>query len=114
MKHKHHDCIVAWAEGKTIQFRFRYHPSDPWMELPNVGNVGWHEEIEYRVKPEPKPDIVRYACARFYLYNDLCEVGQQQNEISTSTYWTKTPSGSDNLKATFDGETGKLKSVELI
>ena len=21
MKHKHYDCIVAWAEGKKIEFR---------------------------------------------------------------------------------------------
>lgn len=114
MKHKHYDCIVAWAEGKQIQFRFRKHPSDPWMELPKGGNHGWHEEIEYRVKPELKPDIVRYARARFTEYQVKCFVSSEANERDTKTFWTKQQAANDNIKATFDGETGKLKSVELI
>jgi len=47
MKHKHYDCIVAWANGAKIQGRF---PSDEWQDFcyPN-----WDlKYIEYRIKPK--------------------------------------------------------------
>jgi len=54
MKHKHADLIHAWANGATIEGRF---PGGEWkLAVPY-----WLDEFEYRVKPEPKPDVVRYA-----------------------------------------------------
>lgn len=60
MKHKHYDVIVAWAEGKPIQYRM---PGGFWTDL----TVNHHTHTpefgvyEWRVKPA----VVKY---RNYLY----------------------------------------------
>ena len=53
-KRKHYDFILAWANGAEIEFL----NGDTWdlIDYPS-----WKEEREYRIKPEPKPDIVLYA-----------------------------------------------------
>jgi len=86
--HKHAELIKAWADGATIQI----HMAIGWTDC----NPTWMEGIEYRIKPEP--DVIRYTTAFDY-------------EIlpSDGTY-----ESGDNLKLTFDGETGKLKSAEVI
>lgn len=47
-KHKHYDCIVAWANGATIQMRGD--PTEHWSTLHYTPL--WTPGIEYRVKPE--------------------------------------------------------------
>lgn len=51
-KHKHYDCIIAWAEGKQIE----YYASgvDKWFF---VQSPNWIESIQYRIKPEEKKKI---------------------------------------------------------
>lgn len=61
MKHKHYDVIVAWAEGKPIQYLSGKH----WFDVPtieggaspnfNICNMGW------RIKPAAK--IIKYRLA---------------------------------------------------
>ncbi len=46
-KHKHYECIVAWAEGKTIQARVK---DGEWKTL--TYQPEWLLHCEYRVKPE--------------------------------------------------------------
>jgi hypothetical protein len=58
---------------------------------------------EVRIKPEPKPDFVQYASAH---RSDGCQ--------SFSWGQAKTRRSVDNLKLTFDGETGRLKAVEIV
>lgn len=95
MKHKHYDSIIAWANGAKIQDR-----AFPHFEWRDSLNPSWWISFEYRIKPEPKPDcrvslrLIRLEGGGFELDHDP---------------WKK-----DNFIATFDGETGKLKSVELI
>jgi hypothetical protein len=90
--HKHAELIKAWADGAKIERRIS---KVTWIysECP-----GWYDDEEYRIKPEPKPDIVRY--------------------ITILNGYTSTQSDymfySDNLKLFYDGETGKLKSAEVI
>ena len=91
MRHKHADVIKAWAEGAKIQL---YQIGmDDWVDTPTPL---WFEVTQYRVKPEPKPDVVvRYgAKLRGGLYVE--------------------PWGNPNLKLTFDGETGELKAAEVL
>ena len=95
MKHKHYECIVAFAEGKKIQYKL---PSDiQWLDCHNTPM--WYLDIEYRIKPKSKPDIVKYVIA------DV----EDESYIVTKDKWE-----CDNLKLIFDGETGKLKSAEVI
>ena len=90
MKHKHYDVIVAWAEGKEIQHIWH----GKWHDWDTSNTPGFYEECEYRIKPEPKPDVVREVFM-----------------TSSTTSWCYT---NPNLRLTFDGETGKLKQAEVI
>jgi len=89
MKHKHADLIIAWANGAPIQWKDRH---GQWEDM---GEPLWAENHEYRIKPEPKPDVVRYY-----------EVHKEFGGALQGPF--------HNIKATYDGETGGLKSAEVI
>lgn len=112
--HKHAALIKAWADDTSLKLQCRRlgEDEDEWCDLPT--NPSWSRHYDYRIKPEPKPDTVCYAyfhklprgypsCAN---ENGYLDAGPLQ--FTTK----KTPL--DNIKATFDGETGDLKSVEMI
>lgn len=100
--HIHAEEIKAWASGKEIEV---------WSEC-NEGwlldsNPTWKNHYAYRIKPEPKPDLVVYAevsgvadtaCSQF-----------TRSMALTGAYYSF-----HNMKLTFDGETGKLKAAEVI
>jgi len=88
--HKHAELIKAWADGAEIEIFLTIDKS--WIHLTNPN---WDDGCEYRIKPEPMPDVVKYALA------GVSALGLTQLET-------------DNLKLTFDGETGKLKAAEVI
>ena len=89
-RHKHADLIHAWAEGATIQHR----TSIGWRDIacPSYG-----ENEEYRIKPEKKPDVVRY-----WLIGRLGMAHQAA------------PDEPHNLKLTFSGDNGGLINTEII
>jgi len=93
MKHKHADLIIAWANGAPIQWKDRH---GQWEDM---GEPLWSENHEYRIKPEPKPDYLQYINFHF----NLCVIDLKERPFNKA-----------NLKLTFDGETGKLKSAEVI
>ena len=92
-KHKHYECIVAWASGKKIQYKS--HAKKEWKD---VRCPTWTDVAEYRIKPEPKPDIVRYSGLEAWQIPDS-SIRQRVN---------------DTVEYTFDGETGILKSVKKV
>ena len=95
MRHKHADLIHAWAEGAEIEI---YDPCvDQWKPS---RHPTFYAACKYRIKPTPKPDVVWYANPR--IGGDMC------------AYMSKIPVAGSNLKLTFDGETGELKSAEVI
>lgn len=84
--HVHAELIKAWADGAVIQ---AYDPvKGTWIK---IRNPEWHGHIKYRVKPI---DDIRYA-----LMLIGCAVWNDDNP---------------NIKLTFDGATGKLKTAEVI
>jgi hypothetical protein len=89
MKHKHADLIHAWADGAQIQSRNDISGSWEDNRLPM-----WAQDTMYRIKPMPKPDVVQERCIAHWtgLSTNLCP----------------------NIRLVFDGETGKLKSAEVI
>lgn len=98
MRHKHADLIHAWAEGATIQL---YRGSiGRWEDMENPSFL---DHLEYRIKPEPKPDVVCF-------YSANVDEGHREFESHRLPYGV----AKDNLKLIFDGETGKLKSAEVI
>lgn len=92
--HKHAELIKAWADGAEIEcFSTR---QNLWC---SVDFPAWVTDTEYRIKPEPKSDVVWYGC----VFDD----GSMDN---LSQY--RLPH--DNLKLPFCGETGKLKNAEVL
>lgn len=99
MKHKHYDCIVAWAEGKDIQFR-AFSDND-WEDV-DMNGEEWYVHYTYRIKPEP--DVVKI----FYLESNPLLGLRFSEEINPVQEKTK------RIRCTFDGETCILKSVEML
>lgn len=93
--HKHAELIKAWADGAKIQ---ECVGPDQWWD---DDEPAWYPTITYRIKPEPKPDIVK----SFYAHANHCFQGMHISARQDECH---------NLKLTFDGETGKLKSAEVL
>lgn len=92
--HKHAEIIKAWADGAIIE---RLWSDEHWL----IDNQPmWEEWEEYRIKPEPNPKLIKTIDISFDM--DFSEILIVEN--------TDIP----NLKLTFDGETGKLKSAEVL
>ena len=103
MRHKHYDIIVAWAEGKKIEvFNDR---RMCWEDI--TGDPYWVDSFQYRIKPEPKPDVVVYSrvVGKFLIGCGNIEI----NQLILRPY-----ADNPNIKYTFDGEWGKLKSAEVL
>lgn len=94
--HKHAELIKAWADGAEIEFRWS--SSDDWKV---VTKPCWDAD-EYRIKPEPKPDFVYYG------------VFDSIGSTIIDCCFTNLNDIGDQIKLTFDGETGKLKSAEVL
>jgi hypothetical protein len=86
--HKHAELIKAWADGAEIQY---FDHEEGWK---SQEHPAWYVDTEYRIKPEPKPDVVMLAGA--------------------STLNVRYKDNYPNLKLTFDGETRELKSAEVL
>ena len=88
--HKHAELIKAWADGATIECK----DCGVWFY---ANNPTWQENMEYRIKPEPKPDVVK-------------EFGFIYDPESKQVKHFFIP----QIRCTFDGETGELKSAEVL
>jgi hypothetical protein len=103
MKHKHADLIHAWADGAKIQLL-----SAIYNQWEDSDHPRWREDCEYRIKPTPKPDVVR---------NITVEATLKCGETCGEAFVQVFRSGKylfPNLRLTFDGETGELKSAEVL
>jgi hypothetical protein len=90
--HKHAELIKAWADGAEIE---EQHLKKDWAPFTD-GHWMESDSWNYRIKPEPKPDVVHIWYAEPDSYPRFKDYGPY------------------NLKLTFDGETGKLKSAEVL
>jgi hypothetical protein len=94
-KHKHAELIKAWADGAEIQYRYMH--KAVWRDGDRE-ELSWYEDDwEYRIKPESKPDNETSVFVRLDSF-----IGPV---FDTSR---------KNLKLIFDGETGELKSAEVV
>ena len=94
--HPHRDLIIAWANGAEIECGG--YDGAQWALVPVPA---WVPNLLYRIKPQPRPDLVRYA----WLSPGLC-----------NTYWMEEFDGDDNVKATWKDVDGEyvLHSIEVI
>lgn len=103
--HKHADILRAIADGKEVQFKGEY--SGEWLETNHVNlNPITHPALEWRVKPEPKPDVVHDI--KVWLS------GNANEQVVLICTTVKRKARGSNLRLTWDGETGKLKAAEVI
>jgi hypothetical protein len=103
MKHKHYDIIVAWAEGKKIEvFNDR---RMCWEDI--TGDPYWVDSFQYRIKPKPTLDVVK----DFYLESNPL-LGLRFSQAHTPIDLRGREFGC--IRCTFDGETQRLKSVEVL
>jgi hypothetical protein len=93
MKHKHADLIHAWADGAQIQWLSVI--CAQWEDI-DMNGKEWYEHYKYRIKPEPKPDVVKYLICGL---KSWVEVDDQV--------------GHECIKIVVDGK-GRLKSAEVL
>jgi hypothetical protein len=89
MKHKHADLIHAWADGAQIQGKSEY------VDWKDLRHPTWDKSWQYRIKPEPTPDLYKYVDVRA-VRDGICQ-------------WTTCLPEEANLGLIFDGETKQLK-----
>ena len=99
----HSEVLIAIAEGKQLQLN---HKGSPWYEMHadkilemmaskmRTGNC----DHVFRVKPEPKPDFVRWG-----------NIGRGGYGLFSATQSPDT-----TVVTTLDGETHALKSVRML
>jgi hypothetical protein len=110
--HKHAEVIKAWADGKAIQIKLiAGKEKGTWKDT--TGHCqAWSYDREYRIKPEPKPDRIYYVNAW-----DSSSVGSgifSDKNVAISKRSNNIERYTGTIQYTIDGETGKLKSVEIV
>ena len=108
--HKHAELIKAWADGTEIEWVYATQGDGTklWAAIPHPV---WYESHEYRIKPEPKPDVVLYSLVHRVVHHLPCS---PYASISSAYAQFPDPQNQANLKLTFDGETGELKDAEVL
>ena len=102
--HKHAELIKQWADGAQIEF-FDSNHSAKWQE---VDYPVWNDWTQYRVKPEQKPDKILYGYIK-----DFDEVITYAAR-SRALRLVSVPHTYLGVEYTFDGNTGKLKSIKMV
>ena len=102
-EHKHAAVLRAIADkGFLAAERPNNSCAGAWVSPSIYCNPLTNPEFEWRIKPEPKTDVVRY-------------VNLYDTEACVNRFHAM---GADDLlgtiKCTIDGETGKLKSAEVL
>jgi hypothetical protein len=100
--HKHSELIKAWADGAEIQALSKI-TENKWIDCTN--DVKWFDEYEYRIKPEPKPDVVKLFKAEAHpilgiRFTECTDLPRNDGE-----HWIKT---------VWDAEKPELKSAEVL
>lgn len=91
--HEHAELIKAWAYGAEIEFHSH---DDVWFL---VTKPEWDIEQKYRIKPEPKPDVVEDVF-----------VWKSPRDLYPRMVRHNIP----NLRLIFDGESGLFKDAEVL
>ena len=99
--HRHAELIKAWADGAIIQEKYSF---NEWR----VFDGYWQEDeaYGYRIKPEPKPDVVEHMS----IYRNLIRRYEMDRSMGEPFEYSYV----GNVQLTWDGTTGKLKSAEVL
>jgi len=94
--HVHAEIIKAWADGAHIEYLSER--TNCWW---SCVSPDWLPHIQYRIKPEPRPDVVKK-------YNVTLKDGWAFVDINNQFYCPA------NLILFFDGVSGHLRKAEVI
>ena len=87
---------AQWQDGKSLMGQ--------WNDCTFMITPITHSFLAWRIKPEPKPVVVRY-------WGVNAQVGEgSQEELK---YWKETYGATHVVKLTFDGETGQCRAEVL-
>ena len=95
----HAEVIKAWADGAEIEF----FDGDSWQDV--VNGPSWSSHTRYRIKPEPKPDIVLES--HVYIISE--RISSRHDHISMNPF-----RGTPNVRLIFCGDTKQLKDASFI
>ena len=101
--HKHAELIKQWADGAQIEYYCNRTEKWQYVEHPV-----WTDRTAYRVKPEVKPD--RFLYGRISELDEVMRAGRHPADMALVSV-ARTYS---DVEYTFDGNTGKLKSIKMI
>ena len=102
-EHKHAEVLRAIADGKTVQCNIDGKWVDSWL-FHSFKDPLTNSDYEWRIKPEPKPDVVRYVNAYLWDGHRTIETAKKAQSEDIA----------GRVKIVIDGETGKLKSAEVL
>ena len=78
MRHKHYDCIVAWAEGKKIEVSS---DGNFWRD---IDKPAWYETAKYRIQKEPVIEVKYFELLETsqheFLNFNYIEIDPKKNE----------------------------------
>jgi len=104
--HKNAEILRAIADGKDVQWS--KNGGHTWGDYRNDGS-GYDPltnlDILWRIKPEPKPDVVMYVGMNFPKGADNAYIAREEYFVN---HWPSV------LKVILDGETGKPKAAEVL
>lgn len=106
-KHPHHDIIIAFLEGETIQVKAEGH--DVWGDVVHSSRETmlnlFDAKREYRIKPVIKPNITKS------LKVELKAVGTSSHEVKIRRleHWETA-----DLELEFNGNTLQLVSAKVL
>ena len=102
--HKHAELIKAWADGAEIEIRME----ECWY---TVYDPIWDSNDTFRIKPEPKPDVVVVGIVEIHedIDPEWLHLAAYKTKFRVSEHWER-----DNIKLTFDGESGTLLWAEVL
>ena len=102
-EHKHAVVLRAIADGKAVQLRTAL--QGVWIDFDvdsHINPITSGINAEWRIKPEPKPDVVRY-----------CPVNTSGGLRTLDEARHYFPGAKAVVKLTFDGETGQCRAEVL-
>jgi len=103
--HKHAEVSIAWLNDQSIKLEFKHPGTGTWHDRYQSENPISYPHLEWRIKPEPKPEPVLFYSVKDY--DDNPDVKAPKVKWTGSRY-------DSNLHLTFHAETGKLIKAEVI
>jgi hypothetical protein len=107
-KYVHHDMVVAYLEGKTVQHRIG--PGHKWTDLPSYLLIECmpHFDMmcEYRLKPIDKPNVTKRVMIDTKL---IGAAGRMDITVREPEHWETA-----DLELVFDGNTNRLVSANVL